>query len=500
MSEELGRDAVTTGLTRGDLVRRGVGAGLGLGLLGGLPARGLRALDAAAAGKRPDVHGFVTRPDLRPPAIDVAATARGAADGYLFLAPSSGPGMRGGLIADDRGDPVYFHPTTPKTVMDFRPGLLGGKPVLSWWEGRYVFGVGKVGDYVVMDDSYREIARFSSAKHRRPDFHEVLMTDHDTLLVTAYETVAADLTPVGGPSNGLLYGGLVQELAIPSGRLLWEWRSLDHVDVTETVTADQMGSPFDYFHINGIDVAPDGNLIVSSRNTSAVYKVDRRTGKVIWRLGGKKSDFSMGKRTQFGFQHDPRLHEDGHTISLFDNGPRVTERRPESRALVLSLDTRRMQATLKREIRHREPLFAFATGANQLLPNGNRLVTWGITGWFTEYDPDGDVCFDAHLSSKGQNYRVFRFPWSGQPTVQPAFKAYRQGDAARFYASWNGSTALAAWRLETGARPGALAVAGTYPKRGFETSLPIPPGTRYAAVVALDAAGTPLRRSKTVRL
>ena len=165
--------------------------------------------------------------------------------------------MRGGLIADDRGDPVYFHPAKPKTVMDFRAGTLRGKPVLSWWEGRYVFGVGKVGDYVIVDASYRELARFSSAGHRRPDFHEVLLTDHGTLLVTAYETRAADLTAVGGPSNGLVYGGVIQELAVPSGRLLWEWRSLDHVDITETVS-DQLGSPFDYFHINAIEVDGDG--------------------------------------------------------------------------------------------------------------------------------------------------------------------------------------------------------------------------------------------------
>jgi hypothetical protein len=489
------------GLTRADLLRRGIGGGVGFALLGGLPGRGLQLLESADAARRPDVHGFITRPDLRPPVIDVVSPARGTADGRLFLAPSSGPGARGGLIADDRGQPVYFHPTTPNTVMDFRPGLLRGKPVLTWWEGRYVSGVGKVGDYVVLDDSYREIARFSSPNRHRPDFHEVLLTDDGTLLVTAYETRAADLSAVGGPSNGLVYGGLVQELSIPHGRLVWQWRSLDHVDIAETVTADQMGSPFDYFHINGIDVDRDGNLLVSARNTSALYKVSRRTGRVLWRLGGKRSDFAMGPATQFGFQHDPRLHEDGHTISLFDNGPRPGEPRPESRAIVLAVDQRRRQVRLKREIRHRAPIFAFATGSNQLLPNGNRLVTWGITGWFTEYDPDGRVCLDAHLPTKGQNYRVFRFPWAGHPRLRPAFKAYRQGAGpARLYASWNGSTALASWRLETGRKRGTLRAAGVHPKRGFETSFAIPPRTRYAAAVALDADGKPLGRSRTIAL
>src|SRR5262249_44769931 len=179
----------------------------------------------------------------------------------------------------------------------------------------------------------------------------------------------------------------------------------------------------------------------------------------------------------------------GRTLSLLDNGPRAGGGKPESRAIVLSLDTRRMQATLQREIRHENPsLFAFATGANQLLPNGNRLVTWGITGWFTEYDAEGRVCLDAHLSPRGQNYRVYRLPWSGKPTVPPAFKAYAQGGgAAKFYASWNGATDLAGWQLMTGPRPGALSESGQHPKQGFETSFPIPPRTRYARVIAVDA-------------
>ena len=487
-------------LTRAALVKRGLAAAIGVGLLGEDVPGSLAALGTSRAPARRAVHGFVTRPDLRPPVVTVVSGARGVADGYLFLAPASGPGDRGGLILDDAGEPVFFHPTKPRTVMDFRPGLLRGEPVLTWWEGRYVRGVGKVGDYVVMDSSYRELARFSSGGQRRPDFHEVLLTDHGTLLVTAYETRPADLRAVGGPSSGLVYGGLVQELAVPSGRLLWEWRSLDHVDVTETVS-DRLGSPFDYFHINGIDVDGEGNLLVSARNTSALYKVSRRTGRVLWRLGGRRSDFSIGRGAGFGFQHDARFHEHGRTISLFDNGPRPGEPRPESRAIVLAVDPRRKQVTLEREIRHRPPIFAFATGGNQLLPNGNRLVTWGITGWFTEYDPGGAVCLDAHLPARGQNYRVLRFPWDGTPAVPPAFKAYRQGAGpARFYASWNGATRLAAWALETGRTPGTLSTSGVHPRQGFETWFAIPPRTRYARVVALDAKGGPLGRSRIVQL
>ena len=67
-----------------------------------------------------------------------------------------------------------------------------------------------------------------------------------------------------------------------------------------------MSEPWDYLHLNSIDVLPDGNLLVRVRHTFALYKLDRKTGKVIWRLGGKRSDFDMGPGTQFAWQHDGR--------------------------------------------------------------------------------------------------------------------------------------------------------------------------------------------------
>ena len=227
----------------------------------------------------------------------------------------------------------------------------------------------------------------------------------------------------------------------------------------------------------------------------------RRTGKVLWRLGGKRSDFSMGKGTRFGFQHDARLHEGGRTISLFDNGPRAGGVRPESRAIVLSVDQRRRQATLKRDIRHRRPLFAFATGANQLLPNGNRLVTWGITGWFTEYDAGRPCLPRCPPARKGPELPRLPVPLVGEAAGAAGVQGLPAGRRTR-----RGSTRAGTARPSSppgGSRPGETR--GASPGRraseeGFETSFAIPPRTRYAPAVALDAEGKPLRRSRTIRL
>ncbi len=174
---------------------------------------------------------------------------------------------------------------------------------------------------------------------------------------------------VGGPSGGDVLIGVIQELDVRTGRILFEWRSIDHVALDESYIAE-ITSPYDYFHINSVALTPDGHMLISARNTCAIYKISRASGEVIWRLGGKKSDFAMGARTRFGYQHDARLHADSTQLSLFDNGPVPgSDARPQSRGLVLNLDVRRMRATIAREHRHDPPVFAFATGNAQILPN-----------------------------------------------------------------------------------------------------------------------------------
>jgi hypothetical protein len=421
------------------------------------------------------------------------------AEGLLFLAPSSGPGQRGALIFDDRGGVVWFRPSTPDTTMDFRAGFYKGKPVLTWWEGKHIRGVGLRGAYVIADGSYREIARFRSRDRLRPDFHEFLLTPDGTALVIGYDPAPANLSGVGGSSSGLAYEGVIRELAVPSGRVLFEWRSLRHVALDESY--GPMGDgPFDYVHINSIGFDSDGHLLVSARNTWTIYKLHRRTGEVIWRLGGKRSDFAMGGGTTFAFQHDARSHERGRLISLFDNGPHPNAK-PRSRALVLALDAERRRATLHRQIVHSPPLFARVTGNAQLLPNGNTLVCWGSTGYFSEYGADGTLRLDARLPRTGQNYRVRRFPWTGRPTEPPTLVAHAaRGRPRRLYASWNGATEVAQWQVRSGRAAGKLVPGGVFPRRGFETELPLPRGDRFASVTGLDGTRKPLGTSKTIRI
>ncbi len=480
--------------TREALLRRSLLLGGGL-LVPGAARRLFAAGDALAAKPPPiAVHHFFTRPDLRPPVVTVLHADQ-VSDGEIFLAPSSGPGQRGVLILDNAGQIVYFHPTTPNTAMNFRVGRYHGKPVLTWWEGKATSGLG-TGTHVVLDQSYREVARVPAGGGLQSDLHEFVLTPHSTALVTSYEQREADLSSVGGPSSGRVIGGVVQELALPSGRVLFEWRSLDHIPVEETHARFQ-GHPLDYFHVNSIDLLADGNLLVSARNTWAVYKVSRASGRVIWRLGGKRSDFTMGRGTVFAWQHDARHH--GHDlVSIFDDGaaPPV---QPQSRVLVIKLDAKDGRATLVRAYKHRpNRLLAKFMGNGQLLPNGNMVVGWGSEPYVTEFAPDGRILFDAKLPRGGENYRAFRFGWTGLPTTSPAIAVPGGRHGRSAYVSWNGATEVRTWRLRAGNAPHALADVGTTAKRSFETRLDVPAGNRFAAAVAVDRLGHDIGHTKTI--
>jgi outer membrane protein assembly factor BamB len=440
---------------------------------------------------------FRTRTELNPPAVEVTTPAHETASGYVLAAPNKS----GVAIFDNSGEVVWFRPL--HNPMDFKVQHYRGRPVLTWED--HVVG-GEQG-YVIIDDSYREIARVRAGNGYRGDHHEFLITPEDTALITIFDAVPRDLSSVGGPKDGKVRQGIVQELDIETGEVLFEWHSLDHVELDETYVrrlhGDRLG--WDYFHINSIDVDHDGNLLVSSRYTFAVYKIDRNSGEIIWRLGGKKSDFEMGPGTQFSYQHDARRQQDG-TITIFDNGdtifkdsggPQAVE---ESRGIVLELDEERMRASLVRQYTHPDEQYAHASGNMQVLPNGNVFIGWGRAHVFSESSKDGELLFSASLPPLIGTYRAFRFPWSGYPKDRPAVVAKRVSeDEVSVYASWNGATEVATWEVLAGLRPGQLESLGSVPRDGFETAILARTSRPYVTVRAKDSSGRVLGASKPIR-
>src|SRR5215203_770160 len=461
-------------------------------------------LPGASSAPEEGAWSFRSRPDLSPPVAEVATRAHGTAPGYVFVAPQTGgAGQGGSLIVDDRGEVVWFRPLPAVfgRAMDLKVQSYKGSPVLTWMETPGEFA----SEYVIADSTYREIARIRAANGYDGDHHEFHISPQDTALITIYSPVPTDLTPVGGPLNGLAWQGIIQELDIETGEVIFEWRSLEHVGFDETyaeLTQDGR-SGFDYFHINSIDVDHDNNLLVSARETFAVYKIDRKSGEIIWRLGGKKSDFEMGPGARFAFQHDARRLPDG-TISIFDNGTTIfhddlPEAIEESRAIVLEVDEDKMKAKLVSVYTHPDKKYADAAGNTQVLPNGNVFVGWGRALAISEFDHDGKMLFDLTLPAENRSYRSFRFPWNAQPDGAPAADAERtSSEEARVYASWNGATEVERWEVLAGPGPDRLESLGEVPRDGFETAMLVRTSEAYVAVRARDQSGRELGITRVV--
>ncbi len=440
-----------------------------------------------------DVWMFRSRPDLTPVKLDVESLGSTIANGFVLLTPG------GPLIADERGHPVWTR-HVPHAATNLRVQELHGQPVLTWWEGEIAhYGVGLNGTTVILDHHYEEVARIQTQNGLNADLHAFNIAPDGVAYLTAYREIPADLRAVGGPKTGTMLDAVVQGIDVSSGMLVFEWHSSEHIGIDESYQKFSKKAPFDPVHVNSINVTPDGELLISARNTWTVYKIERSTGTILWRLGGKKNNFSRGQGVHFAWQHDARLHPNK-VLTLFDDESAPSEA-PESRALMLSVDEQLMRADLIRAFTHpRRNLLANSQGSVQILPDGDVFVGWGAEPYFSEFHPNGTLVLDGHIR-QGESYRAFRSPWMGSPTNPPDIAA-EKSEAGRMtvYASWNGSTEVANWEVLGGPGWNNLDSIHTSDRLGFETAMrmPVPRGVRYVAVRARGASGEIMGRSRSV--
>jgi len=455
-----------------------------------------------------EYESFHSRPELRPPDVTVSAKAQTVTGGDLFLAPYSGIGQYGPMILDEHGELIWFKSLSPAgtRAANFRVQEYEGKPVLTWWQDPLIADGSKTAGEVIANSAYQTVAVVRAGNGYQPDLHEFQITPQGTAWITVYDAIDCNLSYVGGPKDGAVADTLLQEIDLKTGLVMYEWHSLDHVPLTSSYASagpTSRGEPFDYFHINSIDTEQNGDLLVDSRNTWAAYDVDPKTGQVRWQLGGKHSSFKLGPGAATAWQHDALQQPDG-AITFFDNGafPAV---HPQSRAIELALDPATKTAMLVRSYEHQNPLVAGSQGNVQTLPGGDWMVGWGQAGYLSEVSPTGQVLFNAHLPPDWESYRTFALPWVGQPAEPPALavvaaNAGGSSAGATVYASWNGATEVASWRVLAGSSPSALAPVVSAAKAGFETAIPLSgiAAGRYVAVQAVAGSGAVLGTSRAI--
>jgi len=399
------------------------------------------------------------------------------------------------MLLDRRGRMVWYNPGSDSTF-DVQIQQYRGKPVLTWWHGELIGGHGQgVGE--IIDGSYNHVATVGDPSKLPIDLHEFTLTSRGTALATQFETRQADLSSVGGGTKGTVLVGHALEIDIATGRVLLDWSSLDHIGLEESYVPapSDPTDTYDFFHINSVAETDDGNLLVSGRNTWALYKVNRTTGEVMWRLGGKRSDFALPRPAWFSWQHHARVRSPTQ-ISLFDNANTSGH---GSLAKLLSIDEGARRVQLTSSYQHPARFLAESLGSVQTQPNGNVFVGWGTQPYSSEFSADGKLIYDAQFDGPFRSYRTFLVDWVGRPTDRPALVARAHpGGGFSIFASWNGATEIDHWVVLAGSSASSLRAVGSQAWSGFETMIVVNSSGPAFAVAAIDRDGHELGRSDVV--
>jgi hypothetical protein len=381
-------------------------------LAAGLQIAAIQATPAAAA------------TPTSPPPVSILTSDGNVGQGDIFISPygDASTYANGPEILDSHGNVVWFQAVPQgEEASDFRAQTYLGQPVLTWWQGTGLGGLSTGSDYIY-NDHYQQIATVNAGNGLSADGHEFLITPWNTALILSYTTATANLTSIGGPSDQTVINGVVQEIDIATGKVLFQWNSQDHVPFSqsEQPLPASPSTPWDWFHINAVKLDTDGNLLIDARDTWTTYKVSLATGNIIWQLGGKDSSFTLkaapgqvldNANEIFAWQHDPQaLGNDVYTF--FDNDSAGTPNLPYSRAVTVKLDERRHIATLVASDNQPEGLSAASQGNAQTTDDGDLFVGWGILPYFSEFDPSGKLVFNAEFPAGVNTYRAYLLPWN----------------------------------------------------------------------------------------
>lgn len=475
---------------------------------------------------------FYSRPDLVVPVLQVDVLKEGTTPGYIFVAPHHIQ-RSAATIYDTQGRLVWcgLPSLAGGDTHSFRKCSYKGSDHLCFYRGERLssFFVGEV--HIYSNEFVSEVT--VKAANGRPaiDMHENnLVNNGASMLVSIYNVERYDLSKYGiTTGEGWVQDGLFQKIDVATGELLFEWSGLDHIPLSEmsielgaTIGAGDghgldVDSGLDYLHLNSVDENADGDYLVSCRHTQTVYKVSGQDGRILWRLGGRMSDFEMQDGVAFGYQHHARWQTSNTTtevITLFDNafeGAHYTATHSRGKLIKLDYTTTPPRASLLAAFRGPEGIAqSTAQGSVQILHNNpsgavdiatsNVFIGWGSSPYITEHLPSGEIVFQASLNISSANlYRVYKYNFTSNPRDTPSVFTYAQStdsEVTAFYMSWNGATELTRWRVYGRQNCSASwTELGTIDKHDFETTYQAPGFWAYSMVEALDARGNALRRS-----
>ena len=388
------------------------------------------------------------------PPYEVVLSDTQASVGYYFLhafklsgAQSFNPSH---MILDSLGNLVYIKAFS-RTSSDFKlhpDGRMSyanapGNPVNA--------------GFYIMDSTFTVVDSVQCKNGILTDVHDLQILSNGNYLMLGFEYVTMDLSSYlwfsGNGSPGSMTAsvkcGVIQELD-ENKNVVFTWRTYDHFsfgDVQEQRLFDPVN--VDWTHCNAVGYDTDSNVLLSLRFFSEVTKINRQTGEIIWRMGGKQSQFSFVNDTYDGFygQHDPRRISNGH-ITLFDNGKAGTPVHP-ARGVEYALDEVNHTATLMWSYVYGTSVTSGQMGNVHRVSNGNTVIGWGgirnANAAFTCIKQDSAKILEVRFPDSSITYRVFNYPTLPWEFNRPSVTCFKSDssyflDAGAGYSSYSWST------------------------------------------------------------
>ncbi|KAF2148905.1 hypothetical protein K461DRAFT_315859 [Myriangium duriaei CBS 260.36] len=515
---------------------------------------GLLALRGALADQEPkpahdpwgvnEFESFFTRPDIRAPRWELKHHIPGQdAPGFFFLAPftreielagwrSLLPCFAGPHIYDQSGDLVWSGACVERRrdAWDFRPFQANNETHLSFIHDSKVDceDYSPKGYGALMDAGYHIYDRvFTDNASEIFNIHEFQVIDHGRKAMffsshkkkfNIFATSSSQLKLQHEHQKAYFADDTLIEMNIDARSINSQWSPHDNgVTASESYSYPDQAASFDdethfwdFFHANSVELTTNRDYIISARHVNTIYRVDRRTGHIVWRLGGKQSDFQQD--FNFSSQHDARIVSENSTtiiLSFLDNASDYDQRQKDTALIstgkLIAIDLKKKVATLIRQWERPDGRLTQKRGNLQPLGGeaGNVLICWSDHGYVTEHDQHGRLILEARFASdRLHTYRAYKAPFVGRPSEPPVLKSFvrdqSDGSGSRTvsYVSWNGATEVRTWTLYgKSSEEEKWTAIQTVPKTGFETNITSNGHWSKLVIEGLDINGQALGRS-----
>ncbi len=296
-------------------------------------------------------------------------------DGYYLFASMTKQGCM--YLLDNKGNLVWYL-CTPNTIKSVK--VTQNNTILAIEDEDHTpFGDGNI----LIERSWAGDTLFI---HRKGNTTFDKTIHHDAIINNKGNYLAITNVLQGGyPGDGLVEWDA-------KGNKVWEWNTFDVRDEYDSNLKDQ---PW----INSVFQDKDGNYILSLRALHQIWKINAKTGKVMWKLGDK-GDIKMDHKYNFLYQHYAHI-VNKEQLLLFDNG---SDNRKYSRILLFNMDESQKTATIAKELKLDESYYSAIMGSVSLLPHNHFLTASSVKGLGLVLNANGQVI--NQISLKDRVYRM----------------------------------------------------------------------------------------------